>query len=81
MRDPEVPSLAGRPRAQAEMALKALGYAPVTETVAARTPRDVGVVMGQAPAGGTPHARGATVILTVGRAASAEDRSCRTWSA
>ena len=68
---PKVPTLVGRARADAERTLKSLGIAPVTETVDARTDRDVGVVIGQSPEGGSRVAKGSTVVITVGRSPSA----------
>ncbi|HVG94044.1 MAG TPA: PASTA domain-containing protein, partial [Planctomycetota bacterium] len=67
-RAPRVPQVLGRPRDQAEAALRSLGFVVATRTVEAHAAKDVGRVVEQVPAAGVEVPRGRTVSITVGRA-------------
>jgi len=65
LRPAAVPSLVGKPQAEAERALKSLGFAPVVEQV--DSAGDAGRVIAQVPAPDTQPPKNSPVLLRVGR--------------
>jgi hypothetical protein len=67
-----IPSVVGLPEAHAAARLRKAGFAVAVHFSLATTGTQVGLVLGQAPAAGTPSGSGTTVVIVVGTAGGSD---------